>query len=309
MQISLGCIHYTIKKYKKFGIFENAPKSGRPKITTERVHRSVVRSIIKNPFSSSVEIKASLPTKHQVSASTIRRLVINEGYRAYKAKRKPFLTKKHVKQRMEFFNLYSNCGDDFWKKVVFSDETRISLMASDKPPLVRRPRNSDSLDQKYLKPSFKHPISVMIWGCFSYQGLGEIYIIDGNLNNTKYIEILEGNLLPFLRRQNSTGTNYFQDDNAPAHRHKKVKEWMERNDIMNLMWPPQSPDLNPIENLWHFLKMKVAKHRPMNKKELVKAIKHVWNNEISSELIVNLIESMNRRLERLLISKGKHIDY
>ena len=55
--------------------------------------------------------------------------------------------------------------------------------------------------------------------------------------------------------------------------------------------------------------MKVAKHCHINKKELVKAIKHVWNNEISSELIVNLIESMNRRLERLLISKGKHIDY
>ena len=308
MQISLGCVHYTIKKYKIHGLYNDLPKSGRPKKVTPRIRRSIIKTIVKDPFASPKTIKSALPDNDIISESCIRKNLVNEGYRAYKAKKKPFLTVRHRRLRLDFCNRYGNYDSSFWEKVIFSDETRISLLASDKPPLVRRPINLP-LSPQYLRPSFKHAISVMVWGCFSNQGLGELYIVDGNLNNAKYLTILESNLLPFINKIDDHGPHAFQDDNAPPHRHQNVYNWIEKNNILKIEWPPQSPDLNPIENLWHFLKLKVAKYGPTNKAELINTIQRVWKNEIPDELITNLIHSMKNRIESLKKSKGGHIDY
>ena len=297
-----------MKKYKEKGTFDDLPKSGRPKKVTTRLQRSIVRTIITNPFASSEEIKKDLPDSSLISSSSIRKIMVNEGYRAYKAKIKPFLTQKHKETRKMFAENFGEKDQEFWQKVIFSDETRISLLASDKPPLVRRPRNS-SLDSKFLRPSFKHPVSIMIWGCFSWHGLGEIYIIDGTVNNGKYLEILTNNLMPYIQEKFKNERPIFQDDNAPAHRHRNVKSWMIENELYHLDWPAQSPDLNPIENLWHFLKMKVKKYCPKNKAELISTVKKVWESEIPQELVQNLIKSMLNRLSLLKEANGGHINY
>ena len=56
------------------------------------------------------------------------------------------------------------------------------------------------------------------------------------------------------------GSNFiFQDDNARCHESKKVNEWFQQRNINTLQWPSQSPDLNPIENLWAVFKKKIVK--------------------------------------------------
>ncbi len=89
----------------------------------------------------------------------------------------------------------------------------------------------------------------------------------------------------------------FQDDNAPVHRARVVKEWMEENEITNILWPAQSPDLNPIEHLWDVLKRKVRKHKPHSKNlnELMVVLEEKWY-EIEPEILENLVESMPRRI-------------
>jgi len=49
-----------------------------------------------------------------------------------------------------------------------------------------------------------------------------------------------------------------QQDNAPIHTAKIVKKFITDSNIQYLVWPPQSPDLSPIENVWAWLKMKIA---------------------------------------------------
>ena len=104
------------------------------------------------------------------------------------------------------------------------------------------------------------------------------------------MEILESNLLPFINKWKDHGPHFFQDDNAPPHRHQNVYNWIENNNILKIEWPPQSPDHNPIENLWDFQKLKVAKYGPTNKVYLISSIKKVWQNEIPDDLVKNLID-------------------
>ncbi|KAK3531097.1 hypothetical protein QTP70_010358 [Hemibagrus guttatus] len=68
----------------------------------------------------------------------------------------------------------------------------------------------------------------------------------------------------------------FQHDNDPKHTAKVVKKWLADKNINVLQWPSQSPDLNPIENLWRELKVRVMARRPSNLKELELIAKEEW---------------------------------
>ena len=118
----------------------------------------------------------------------------------------------------------------------------------------------------------------MVWGCFCNNKLDPLVLIEGTLNFDKYIKLLEKHLLPFL---NDLGieNHIFQDDNAPCHASIKTRSWKENNLIKILPWPAQSPDLNPIENLWNELENRVRKHRPMpkNKNDFFAVLKEEWN--------------------------------
>ena len=95
-----------------------------------------------------------------------------------------------------------------------------------------------------------------------------------------------------------------QQDSAPAHTANKVRNWLVSNRIEVLEWPGNSPDLNPIENLWMILKRKVRLHQPKNMQDLIYNIKRVWCTEITAELCRKLVDSMPNRLKNVLKHKG-----
>ncbi len=95
----------------------------------------------------------------------------------------------------------------------------------------------------------------------------------------------------------------FQQDNDPKHKTKATKEWLKKKHIKVLEWPSQSPDLNPIENLWRELKVRVAKRQPRNL-DLERICKG-WD-KIPPEMCANLVANYKKRLTSVIANKGSN---
>ena len=144
----------------------------------------------------------------------------------------------------------------------------------------------------------------MVWGCFCNNKLGPLVLIEGTLNSDRYIELLEEYLLPFLNNLD-VENHIFQDDNAPCHASIKTRTWKEDNLRETLPWPAQSPDINPIENLWDILERRVRKYKslPTNKNDFFTLLKEEWDSIDESQL-VRLVKSMPNRIKTVIKSKG-----
>lgn len=122
-----------------------------------------------------------------------------------------------------------------------------------------------------------------------------------------YCDILENIMLPYAE-DNMPVRWHFQHDNDPKHSSKLVKSWLSHQQVSVLQWPSQSPDLNPIENLWGELKRSLAKETFQNKHQLWSAIERAWN-AIPVETCRKLIDSMPRRIHAVIKNKGGHSGY
>ena len=120
----------------------------------------------------------------------------------------------------------------------------------------------------------------MFWVRFSFLKLGPIVPLKGSVTGNIYKEILSTYAVPTLKAfSQQTRKNFiFQEDNAPVHTLKIAWEFLHSQNIEVLQWPAQSPDLNPIENLWAAVEVEIRKHNPQPSSvgELEKVVKDIW---------------------------------
>ncbi|GFT91311.1 transposable element Tcb1 transposase [Trichonephila clavipes] len=106
--------------------------------------------------------------------------------------------------------------------------------------------------------------------------VGELVFIDGIMDKMVYLEILQNNLQKSVVNV-GLGSNFiFQRDNDPKHTTKIVKLHLLYHCKKELHTPPQSPDLNVIENLWPQLEKSIHEHAITSKEDLKNILKEEW---------------------------------
>ncbi|GBM71089.1 Transposable element Tcb2 transposase [Araneus ventricosus] len=139
-------------------------------------------------------------------------------------------------------------------------------------------------------------------------GVGNLVSIDGIMNHMVYLDILHNNLKGSAKNLGLDGNFIFQHDNDPKHTARNVKMWYLFHCKQQLHTPPQSPDINVIENLWATFETAVQKHKIRNKANLKQVLQEEWG-KISSDITKKLVESVPRRLEDIIKAKGHGTKY
>lgn len=278
-------------------------RAGPKSSITERCRRRILQAA-SNKVTTAKKIKTTLGLRQ--STRTIQKIIKASGMIVYRKKsRKPILKAHEMANREAWCSQRLHWARQ-WDKIVFSDEKKFNLDGPDgnsfyyhdkrKPELLHNKRHTGGG-------------SVMIWAAIGTRGKSSIAFIDGNINSEQYQGILTNTLLPCGAR---IGGNrwVFMQDNAPIHTSHSTTEFLANHNIRVLPWPPRSPDLNPIENVWAILsRMVYAGGKQYNSKEELKtAILRCWP-QVSGETIRNLYNSMPTRVDKVISKRGMIISY
>uniref|UniRef100_A0A8C5LM47 Transposase Tc1-like domain-containing protein n=1 Tax=Leptobrachium leishanense TaxID=445787 RepID=A0A8C5LM47_9ANUR len=253
-----------IRKFKAKGTVETLPGRGRKKMLTSTAVRYLKRRVEKSPRVTTEELRKDLSdVGTEVSAQTIRLTLRNEGLHARTPRRTPLLSPKNKKSRLQYAKSLTDKPQKFWDSVLWTDETKLELFG----PMDQRyawRRKNKAYEEKNTLPTVKHGGgSIMLWGCFASAGTGKLQRVQGTMNSLQYQEI---------------GWNILE-------------------------WPSQSPDLNPIENLWWDLKKAVAVRKPKNVTEL-EAFAHDEWAKIPVDRCKTLVSSYASSLKAVITVKG-----
>ena len=161
------------------------------------------------------------------------------------------------------------------------------------------------LYEKIAKPIPKFPVGIMVASGISVNGPGRLVFVTGTMNSFSYKQTLE----IFKEDIERLGQNlYFQQDNAPCHVAKKSLEYIRSNFKKVLdFWPPNSPDLSPIEELWSIVEQRLSNYSFNNTDEMARKLQWIWNR-IPKSICKNLIKSFDKKIDLLKERKGERVN-
>ena len=315
--VPIRTVQHWTKRFRDNGFndiepLHRLPPGPKPKLG-EMTLRVLKREVDKSPRISARQLKERNPDLlSHVSLRTIRRVLQRDLHYKYRcAWKKPIVTRRQMKNRVAF----SKKGKDWtiakYKTMLWSDESTFTV-TSNRSGKVRRRPGSDPLDPKYVCGTVKHPDKIMVWGCFGYYGKGKLIVLPKNetVNKEVYLDLLSEHLsdcFQMCRIPFSTGT--FMQDGASCHTAKLIKNWFDWVGIDYIKdWPGNSPDLNPIENLWSIMKEKLKERDTSSVPKLEAAVRDIWEN-IDISTLQNLALSVHDRFNEVIARQGRPTKY
>lgn len=301
-----------IKRYRTTGTLENRVRPGSSKKTTKDEDLRIVLLSKRNRKLTAPQIAAEVNRgrEEQISVSTVKRRLQQANLHGRIAIRKPLLRRGNRGKRLQWARSHRNWSLDDWKQVLWSDESKFEVFGQNRRVYVRRSKTEKMIPDCILPTVKQGHSSVLVWGCFSFAGTGDLCRVQGAMKKENYLEILRNHAVPSGLR--IIGNNFtFMQDNDPKHTAKVCKDYLreqqDQNTLKVMTWPPQSPDLNPIELLWDELDRRIRKVCPTSQEHLWNILQHEWNN-IPQSVLTKLIARMPRVVRAVINNKGGFFD-
>ena len=180
VSVSKGAVQRTLQRFKETGSFSARPRSGRPRVTIQREDRCIRTTSLRNRMATAGEIQALLNNTWEkpVSKKTVKRQLASSELNARLAVSKPLLRSQNKRKRLLWAKKYKHYTVDDWRKVLFTDESKVQLYGNSRRLYVKC-RSNERMLHECVKSKVKHGGgSIQVWECFSCNGVGDLYRIN-----------------------------------------------------------------------------------------------------------------------------------
>ena len=309
--INVETIRYRYNRFKNHGVLSQKKGAGRPKKTTNRQDRFIIRQTFANRRMTLHQLRQDLSQNSQgavrVSINTISRRLKSEGIKSYVPVKKPLLTQAQKSKRLDWAKRYRHWSIKDWEQVVFSDESMFRTYSHRRTQRVWR-RKREKFHPACIDRCVKNPLGVMVWGAISSKGVSQLKLVNGTMNSKAY----QDNIINDIKLQCECimfPNKYyiFQQDNAPCHNSASTRAFIRDRGVDLLEWPSNSPALSPIETVWSIVKRRIGR-MPNKKADLWRQAQHIWYS-IKREDLKALYSSMPDRIQAVIKAKGDVTKY
>lgn len=296
-----------VSKYQDHQTIDRLKGQGRKKKTCQRTDRYIKLSVDRDKNMTTKQLKSDLQHADiNISMTTARRRLHEHGYHGRLKRKVPLISKNNRIKRYAYSKEYRICHPDYWKNVMFVDEKKFSLIMRPRKRYVWRKKNT--ANNPCNTQPYTRSASVMVWGSFGAGGVGDLCFITTRLNGQGYRDIVKEHLKSSAKKIGLRKGWMLIQDNDPKHNSKIVQSELDRLRIKRIKHPPQSPDMNPIENLWDYVERRIGVKDRTSIEKFKKAIIRVWNN-IPHEICSSYACSMTDRINELYSQKGYNTRY
>jgi transposase len=291
-----------LKRYHRYKTIARKPGSGLPPKLSPAVQQLIETAMREDNETTATQLQELLARRYvYVSLATIVRNRRELGWIYRGSAYCQLIRNANKEKRLEFARTYLH---DNFDDVIWSDETTVQLETH------KRMCYRKQGEKPRPKPRAKHPVKVHVWGGISRKGATAVCIFEGIMTAPLYCDILERTLLPFIQEKFPPPSSYrFMQDNDPKHTSCVAKDFFTSKSINWWRTPPESPNMNPIENLWHELKEYIrCDVKPTNKDELVDGISQFWDN-IDAHKCCKYIDHLKKVLPKVIEKNGEGTGY
>lgn len=225
-----------------------------------------------HPFST----VASTARRYNVSDHVIERFLKKNGIRCRSAACEARMTDAQKLDRIAFCEtMLEEWDNQRLRNIVFTDEKTFCTDVRWRKK-VYRPINTRYHPHYTQTTRVSGRITDAFWGYITANGPGELIHINARFTAAQYMNIIENHVFPMMDVFDEP--HVYMHDNSPVHTATAVYQLLDTHPVELLPWPPYSPDLNPIENVWSNITRNWPNFDDRNHNVLQETIQQRWND-------------------------------